>query len=44
MTVEPSLVYDFNKIWSVQLGAYTTLRAVNANRESGIVVALWRRF
>ncbi len=44
MTVEPSLVYDFNKIWSVQLGVYTTPRAVNANRESGIVVALWRRF
>ncbi len=44
MTVEPSLVYDFNKDWSAQLGAYATLRAVNSNREKGIVVALWRRF
>jgi protein XagA len=44
MVVEPSLVYDFDKTWSVQVGAYTTLRAVNANRETGIVLALWRRF
>ncbi len=44
MTVEPSLVYDFNKDWSAQLGVYTTVKAVNANRENGIVVALWRRF
>lgn len=44
MSVEPSLVYDFNKDWSAQLGAYATPKAVNANRESGIVVALWRRF
>ena len=44
MVVEPSLVYDLDKNWSVQAGAYTTLRAVAANRESGIVVALWRRF
>lgn len=44
MTVEPSLVYDFNKDWSAQLGAYTTVKAINANRENGVVVALWRRF
>ncbi len=44
MTVEPSLVYDFNKEWSVQFGTYATLRAINANREKGVVVALWRRF
>ena len=44
MTVEPSLVYDFNQYWSAQLGLYTTPKAVNANREAGIVVALWRRF
>lgn len=44
MTVEPSVVYDFNKTWSLQIGAYATLRAVNANRDRGIVVALWRRF
>jgi long-subunit fatty acid transport protein len=44
MTIEPSLVYDFDKDWSVQLGVYATLRAVNANRENGVVLALWRRF
>lgn len=44
MTVEPSLVYDFNKDWSVQFGMYATLRAINANRETGVVVALWRQF
>ncbi len=44
MTVEPSLVYDFDKNWSAQFGMYTTVKAVNANRETGIVVALWRRF
>jgi hypothetical protein len=44
LVVEPSLVYDFNQHWSAQAGLYTTLKAVNANRESGIVVALWRRF
>jgi len=44
MTVEPSLVYDFDKNWSVQFGLYTTVKAVNANRETGLVVALWRRF
>jgi hypothetical protein len=44
MIVEPSLVYDLNKDWSAQVGIYTTLKAVNANRERGIVVALWRRF
>ena len=44
LIVEPSLVYDFNQTWSVQVGFYASLRAVNANRESGLVVALWRRF
>ena len=44
MIVEPSLVYDLNKYWSAQLGVYATLKAVDANRETGIVVALWRRF
>lgn len=44
MTVEPSVVYDFDRFWSVQIGAYATIRAVNANRENGIVLALWRRF
>jgi hypothetical protein len=44
MIVEPSLVYDFDKTWSLQVGFYATPRAVNANREAGAVVAVWRRF
>ena len=44
MTIKPSLVYDFDKSWSAQIGVYLTYRAVNANREDGVVVALWRRF
>ncbi len=44
MIVEPSLVYDFDKTWSLQVGFYATPRAVAANREAGAVVALWRRF
>jgi hypothetical protein len=41
---EASLVYDFNAEWSLQVGLYATLKAVNSNREDGIIVALWRRF
>jgi hypothetical protein len=44
LVVEPSLVYDFNQTWSAQVGVYASLRAVNANRENGVVAALWRRF
>jgi hypothetical protein len=44
LVVEPSLVYDFNQTWSAQVGVYVSLRAVNANRENGVIVALWRRF
>jgi len=43
-TIEPSLVYDFDSRWSAQLGFYATVNAVNADRNRGIVVALWRRF
>lgn len=44
MTIEPSVVYDFNASWSAQIGFYATLRAVNANREQGVIAAVWRRF
>ena len=44
LVVEPSLVFNFNPTWSLQVGVYASLRAVNANRENGVVVALWRRF
>ena len=42
--LQPSFVYDFDKFWSAQVGAYTTVRAIEADRENGVVVALWRRF
>ena len=41
---EASVVYDFNAEWSVQIGLYATIKAVNSNRENGIIVAVWRRF
>ena len=44
MIVEPSLVYDLDKNWSLQVGVYATPRAVAANREAGAVVAVWRQF
>ena len=44
MVVEPSLVYDLDKTWSIQVGVYATTRAVAANRQNGVVVAVWRRF
>ena len=44
MIVQPSLVYDFDRFWSAQIGLYTTVRAIEADRENGVVVALWRRF
>jgi hypothetical protein len=42
--LEASAVYDFNKAWSAQLGAFATVAAVNARREQGLVTAVWYRF
>jgi len=43
-TIQPSLVYDFDSRWSAQLGCYATVNALNADRNRGVIVALWRRF
>ena len=42
--MEASLVFDINKLWSVQLGVIGTIAGENALRERGLIVAVWRRF
>jgi hypothetical protein len=42
--LEASAVYDFNKVWSAQLGVFATVAAVKARREQGLVTAVWYRF
>ncbi len=39
-----SAVYDFGQKWSGQLGGYTTIIGRNYNRETGAIIALWRKF
>ena len=39
-----SLVYSLSAEWRAQVGGFTTLAGVNAYREYGAVLALWRRF
>jgi hypothetical protein len=42
--LQPSLVHEFAPGWSAQAGAFATVAAVNARREVGAIVAVWRRF
>jgi hypothetical protein len=37
-------VFDFTDAWSMQVGAYTTLLAVNARRDLGVTGGIWRKF
>ncbi|MCW2285500.1 hypothetical protein M2323_003357 [Rhodoblastus acidophilus] len=39
-----SLVYALNENWRVQFGGFATLAGVNAYREYGALIGLWRRF
>jgi len=39
-----SLVFAFNDAWRAQIGGFGTLAGVNAYREYGALIALWRRF
>jgi hypothetical protein len=41
---ELGLVWDFNRYWSLQVGAFTTLVGRNTGHETGGRIALWRRF
>ncbi len=39
-----SLVYSLNPQWRAQIGVFTTLAGLNAYRENGALLALWRKF
>ena len=41
---QASVVFDFNKQWSAQFGAFMTIAAVDTGYESGFVTALWHKF
>ncbi len=41
---QPSIVYDFADGWSAQAGLFTTIAAVNARRERGGLLAVWKKF
>jgi hypothetical protein len=42
--LQGSAVYQINKNWSAQLGAFSTLAARNAAQERGLTTGLWYRF
>jgi hypothetical protein len=42
--LQPSVVFDIAAGWSVQAGAFTTIYALNARREQGLVAAVWKKF
>lgn len=41
---QASIVYEFAEGWSVQAGLLTTFAGLNAWREQGAVLGVWRRF
>ena len=41
--IQPSVVYDMTENWSVQIGAFISLKGRNTLNEQGVVLALWRR-
>jgi hypothetical protein len=43
-TVEGSVVYAFNKAWSIQAGVFSTVWTVRTNSEHGAVLAVWWNF
>jgi protein XagA len=42
--LQPSVVFDITKQWSVQIGGFVTVAGINAGRELGPLAALWFRF
>jgi hypothetical protein len=44
LKLQASLVRDFTRIWSVQVGVFATPWGREARLEHGIVLGLWRRF
>ncbi|MHB8886948.1 MAG: hypothetical protein ACYC5H_18030 [Methylovirgula sp.] len=44
LKLQPSLVYDLTRQWSVELGFFATIIGQNAGRELGPMTAFWYRF
>ncbi len=44
LKLQPSIVYDLSRNWSVEAGFFATLAGQNAGRELGPMTALWYRF
>ena len=42
--LQASVVHDFSKEWSAQVGFVTTVAGRSALRERGVLAAVWRRF
>lgn len=42
--VQVSMVLPLKELWSLEIGWFLTLRAVETNTERGLTVALWRKF
>jgi hypothetical protein len=42
--LQPSIVYDVSRHWSIQAGFFATVAGQNAGRELGPTAALWYRF
>jgi hypothetical protein len=42
--IQLSAVWDFDEVWSLQLGGIATVAGENALRERGVIAALWRKF
>lgn len=44
LKLQPSIVYDLSRQWSVELGLFATIVGQEAGRELGPMTALWYRF
>lgn len=44
LKLQPSIVYDLSRHWSVEAGFFATVAGQNAGRELGSLAALWYRF
>ncbi|PNG25968.1 hypothetical protein [Methylocella silvestris] len=42
--LQGSVVYDFNSVWSAQIGVFMTVAGKNTGRELGPVGAIWYKF
>ena len=42
--LQASLVFDLDSRWSLQIAAFTSVRAIKTNTERGVALAVWRKF